>query len=83
MASVSWVDSQIGRVLDALELMKLSEETLVVVFGDHGYQLGEHDSWHKQTNWELAARVPLIIRVPWKPQSQGQITYGLVELVDL
>ena len=80
MASVSWVDSQIGRVLDALEQMKLSEETLVVVFGDHGYQLGEHDSWHKQTNWEL---VPLIIRAPWKPHSQGQTTYGLVELVDL
>ena len=83
MASVSWVDSQIGRVLKALDDLDLTSSTLVVLFGDHGYQLGEHDSWHKQTNWELATRVPLIIRAPWKPASAGKSTYGLVELVDL
>lgn len=83
MASVSWVDSQIGRVLDELDTLGLTSSTLVVLFGDHGYQLGEHDSWHKQTNWELATRVPLIIRAPWKPASIGKSTYGLVELVDL
>ena len=83
MASVSWVDSQIGRVLDALDEMNLKDNTLVVLFGDHGYQLGEHDSWHKQTNWELATRVPLIIRAPWLPKSMGKDSYALVELVDL
>ena len=83
MASVSWVDSQIGRVLDTLDSMGLTNNTLVVLFGDHGYQLGEHDSWHKMTNWELATRVPLIIRAPWLPKSQGKSTYALVELVDL
>ena len=83
MASVSWVDSQIGKVLDKLDEMNLTNDTLVVLFGDHGYQLGEHDSWHKQTNWELATRVPLIIRAPWKPASQGKSSYALVELVDL
>ena len=83
MAAVSWVDSQIGRVLDALDSMGLSNNTLVVLFGDHGFQLGEHDSWHKQTNWELAARVPMIIRAPWKPASQGKNSYALVESVDL
>ena len=83
MASVSWVDTQIGRVLDTLDEMGLTNDTLVVLFGDHGYQLGEHDSWHKMTNWELATRVPLIIRAPWKPASQGKNTYALVELVDL
>ena len=83
MASVSWVDSQIGKVLDTLDSMSLTNNTLVVLFGDHGYQLGEHDSWHKMTNWELATRVPLIIRAPWKPASQGKSTYALVELVDL
>ena len=82
-ASVSWVDSQIGRVLQALDEMSLTDSTLVVLFGDHGYQLGEHDSWHKQTNWELAARVPLIIRAPWKSGSAGKRSYALVELVDL
>ena len=83
MAAVSWVDSQIGRVLDALDSMGLSNDTLVVLFGDHGFQLGEHDSWHKQTNWELATRVPMIIRAPWKPASQGKDSYALVESVDL
>ena len=83
MAAVSWVDSQIGRVLDTLESMGLANDTLVVLFGDHGFQLGEHDSWHKQTNWELATRVPMIIRAPWKPASQGKNSYALVESVDL
>ena len=83
MAAVSWVDSQIGRVLDGLESMGLANDTLVVLIGDHGFQLGEHDSWHKQTNWELAARVPMIIRAPWKPESQGKNSYALVESVDL
>ena len=83
MASVSWVDSQIGRVLKAIDDMGVANDTLVVLFGDHGYQLGEHDSWHKMTNWELAVRVPLIIRAPWKPKSQGKSSYALVELVDL
>ena len=83
MSAVSWVDSQIGRVLDALDSMGLSNDTLVVLFGDHGFQLGEHDSWHKQTNWELATRVPMIIRAPWKPESQGKNSYALVESVDL
>ena len=83
MASVSWVDSQIGRVLDALDTMGLSNDTLVVLFGDHGYHLGELDAWCKQTNWELATRIPLIIRAPWKPSSQGKNSYALVESVDL
>lgn len=83
MASVSWVDSQIGRVLDALDTMGLSNNTLVVLFGDHGYHLGELDAWSKQTNWELATRIPLIIRAPWKPASQGMNSYALVESVDL
>ncbi len=83
MSSVSWVDSQIGRVLKAIDDMGIANDTLVVLFGDHGYQLGEHDSWHKMTNWELAVRVPLIIRAPWKPNSQGKSSYALVELVDL
>lgn len=83
MASVTWVDSQIGRVLDALDSMGLTNDTLVVLFGDHGYQLGELDMWCKQTNWELATRIPLIIRAPWKPASQGKNTYALVESVDL
>ena len=83
MGSVTWVDSQIGRVLDALDTLGLTNNTLVVLFGDHGYHLGEGDSWYKQTNWELATRIPLIIRAPWKTASQGKNNYALVESVDL
>ena len=83
MGSVSWVDSQIGQVLDTLDTLGLTKDTLVVLFGDHGYHLGEGDSWYKQTNWELATRIPLIIRAPWKPESQGKNSYALVESVDL
>eukprot|EP00117_Sycon_ciliatum_P025753 scpid62884/ scgid21304/ Iduronate 2-sulfatase; Alpha-L-iduronate sulfate sulfatase len=82
-ASVSWTDYNVGLVLAALDDLGLANDTLVVLHGDHGYQLGEHDSWHKQTNWELATRVPLIVRAPWKPRSLGRRTYALVELVDM
>ena len=74
-ASVSWVDSRIGYVLEKLDDMGLANDTLVMLFGDHGYQLGEHDFYHKQTNWDLATHVPLIIRAPWKPKSQGKSSY--------
>ena len=82
-ASVSFTDYNIGLVLDALDRLELSNSTIVVLHGDHGFQLGEHDSWHKQTNWELAARVPLLVRVPWKPASSGKHSFALVELIDM
>ena len=50
---------------------------------DHGYQLGEHNEWEKFTNFELGTRVPLIIRVPWKPAVRGRRTAVMAELVDM
>ena len=50
---------------------------------DHGYQLGEHNEWEKFTNFELGTRVPLIIRVPWKPAVRGRKTTVMAELVDM
>jgi iduronate 2-sulfatase len=82
-ASVSWFDYQVGRVLDELALLELESKTIVVVHGDHGWQLGEHNSWHKYTNFELGVRVPLIIRAPMLPASIGQVIHGLAELVDV
>ena len=54
-----------GTVLDGLEAEGLKDNTVVLLHGDHGWQLGEHDSWHKFTNFELGTRVPLIMRAPF------------------
>lgn len=80
-ASVSYVDAQIGRLLDRLDELKLTDNTIVVLWSDHGWKLGEYNSWCKMTNFEIDARVPLIVRAPGiKP---GQRCDKLVELVDV
>jgi arylsulfatase A-like enzyme len=63
-ASVSYVDAQIGKVLDELEVLGLAENTIVVLWGDHGWHLGDHRVWGKHTLLETALQSPLIIRVP-------------------
>ena len=63
-ACVSFVDAQVGKVLAALERLGLAKNTIVVLWGDHGYALGEEARWCKGTNFELDTRVPLIVRVP-------------------
>ena len=55
----------------------------VVADADHGWKLGEHGDWSKCTNWELDARVPLIIRAPWITASLGQRTWAFAELIDI
>jgi uncharacterized sulfatase len=80
-ASVTFVDAQVGRVLDALDRLKLSDNTIVVLFGDHGWSLGEHGQWQKQLLFEEAARVPFIITLP-KPQTTEPCA-RTVELVDI
>lgn len=80
-ASISYVDAQIGRVLDELERLGLSDSTVIVFFSDHGFHLGEHGLWAKTSNFELDARVPLIIA---SPQTKGgQRSKSIVELLDL
>jgi iduronate 2-sulfatase len=81
-AATSFADAQIGRVLDALERTGLAKNTIVVVWGDHGFHLGEHDLWVKTTNYEADTRVPLIVATP-DERPRGVRTEAIVELVGL
>ncbi|MFT4692235.1 MAG: sulfatase [Verrucomicrobiia bacterium] len=82
-ACVSFVDAQVGRLLAALERLKIAENTIVVFWSDHGYHLGEHDGvWQKRTLFEQCARTPLIIRAPGIA-GNGQSSPRIVEFVDI
>ena len=64
LACVSYVDAQIGKVLEELDQLGLRENTVIMLWGDHGWHLGEHGIWGKATNYEIATRVPLIVVPP-------------------
>ena len=81
-ACISYTDAQIGRLLDALEKEGLADNTVIVLWGDHGWQLGDHGLWHKHTNFELAARAPLLISVPGQ-KTAGRKCAAPVEFVDV
>ncbi len=81
-ASVSYVDACFARLLAGLKEQGLDENTIVIMWGDHGWKLGEHGSWCKQTNYDIDVRVPLMIRIPGM-ESAGTQCERLVELVDI
>lgn len=80
-AAVSFSDAQIGKVMAELDRLGLRENTIVVLWGDHGFKLGEYGLWCKHTNLELDTRVPLIVSAPGF--AKGQRTDSLVEIVDV
>ena len=81
-ASLSYMDAQVGRVLDALDRLGLTQNTIVVLWGDHGYHLGDLGAWTKHTNYEQANRIPIIIAAP-EVGRPGSASSSLVETVDL
>lgn len=80
-ACVSFTDAQIGRILDELDRLDLAKNTIVILWGDHGWNLAEHTLWCKHSCYETSMRVPLLLRVPGR--QGGQRTRALAELIDV
>ena len=80
-ASTSYIDKLLGDVMNAVEMHGLSDNTIVVIWGDHGWHLGEHDFWGKHNTLHNALQVPLIIKVPRR--TSGAKTQALVEDIDI
>ena len=81
-ANVSYIDDLVGRVLNQLDTLNLTENTIIAFWGDHGFHLGEHGLWRKNTLFEDSVRSPLIVSIP-KQTHTGTTTDALVELVDI
>ena len=81
-ASISFVDANVGKLLDALDRLNLTDNTIIVFWSDHGYGTGEHGQWMKQTVFDAATRLPLIIAAP-SPKTKGKGCPRTVELLDL
>lgn len=81
-ACVSYTDAQIGRLLQELKALGLDKNTIVVLWGDHGWKLADYGQWCKHTNFEIDTRAPLIVKVPGM-KTKGRKTKALVEFVDI
>jgi uncharacterized sulfatase len=81
-AGISFIDAQLGQILDALERLGLADDTIIVFFGDHGYQLGDHGWWNKNTLFEPSTRAPLLIAAPGVTTASTRCN-RFVEFVDI
>lgn len=80
-AALSYTDAQIGRVLDELDRLELRDSTVLIVWGDHGWHLGNHGLWNKHTNFEKATHAPMIVSAPG--HRGGRKSFALTEFVDI
>jgi arylsulfatase A-like enzyme len=83
MASIRFMDQQVGRLMNTLERLNLKNNTIVVFISDHGYNLGEHDCWAKSSLWEGTVRVPMVISYPNNKDNHGETCETITELIDL
>ncbi|XOV91070.1 MAG: sulfatase [Bacteroidota bacterium] len=81
-ASISYTDTQIGKVLDELKRLGLDKNTIIVLWGDHGWHLGDHGTWTKHTNYEQANRIPIMFVAP-NVTTPGTTTQQMAETVDI
>jgi len=82
-AAISYVDAQLGKVMDELDRLGLAKNTIVVLWGDHGFHLGDHGMWCKHSNYEQANRIPLMVAAPGVTKAVGRARNTLVESVDI
>lgn len=82
LACVSYIDALVGKLLSEVDVLGLSDDTIIVVWGDHGFKLGEYGSWSKHTNFEIDTHIPLIIKAPGTTKA-GSRSSALVETVDI
>jgi len=82
-ACVSFIDAQVGRMIGRLKELDLYENTIIVLWGDHGWKLGDYGDWCKHTNYEVDTRIPLIVRDPHNKNNEGRHSDAIVETVDV
>eukprot|EP00040_Diaphanoeca_grandis_P035546 m.223825 g.223825 ORF g.223825 m.223825 type:complete len:561 (+) comp33412_c0_seq1:77-1759(+) len=82
MSNIAFTDHQLGRIFTTLDDIGYTNNTLVLFTGDHGQNVGEHNTWTKMTAWEHSLRVPLVISAPWLPTSHGKFHMGMAEMCD-
>lgn len=81
-ASVSYIDAQIGKIVQQLKDLDLYDNTVIILWGDHGWKLGEHNSWGKMSNYEIDIHTPMIIYLP-DQKNKGKQTFAITELIDM
>lgn len=81
-ASVSYVDALLGNLIAHMKDIEIYENTIIIIWGDHGWKLGDHNSWGKMTNYNIDLQVPMIIRYP-NQENRGAQTFALTELIDM
>lgn len=81
-ASVSYVDALLGNLIAHMKEIGIYENTIIILWGDHGWKLGDHNSWGKMTNYNIDLQVPMIIRYP-NQENRGAQTFEITELIDM